>query len=118
MEDIHKLRAELRSKKEEMHALINAAEAEDRDFTDAEEQEYQERKAEADKLQRRIDRLEEFRAQQYRTEPAKPEPREQTTTVEARDYDGTDFRSLAEFVQAAVLNPRDQRLRSQYTQQY
>lgn len=110
MEDIHKLRAEHRGKLEEMEALIDTAEAEDRDFTDEEQAEYEQRKAEAENLKRRIERLEEFRARLAGApEPTKPEVREQPK-VEARDFDATDFKNLAEFTRSIVFNPRDQRL--------
>src|SRR5690625_2448250 len=63
--DIHKMRARLTEIQSEIRALIDDAEVEDRDFTAAENKWYQEHKAEADKLKRKIEKLEEYRAAAY-----------------------------------------------------
>lgn len=60
--NVRELRARRADELDEARALIEAAEAEDRDLTEEEQAEYDERVQEAEKLNRRIERLEKLPA--------------------------------------------------------
>lgn len=114
--DIHHLRAQYRSRLDEMEALLLAAESEGRDLTEEEQRQYDAWDAELQSLRSRIERLQELRAaRDAAPEPAQPDTRN-APRIEVRDYDERDFRSLAEFVQAIVLRPGDQRLRGLFVE--
>ena len=115
--DIHELREARDKILDQMEELNEIALAEERDFTDEEQSEYSDLEKRADSFEKRISRQEKLRERRSKAAPEKPERRAEPVEqpkVEARDYDSSDFKSLAEFTRSVLMNPRDQRLRPLY----
>lgn len=95
----------------ELSAMIQAAEAEDRDLTAEEVAAYDERKAELDALDARIARMASVNASAAAGDAVTPAvARRQGVTVPQGPHARTEFESLGEFMAAVRFNPNDQRL--------
>lgn len=109
--DLFEMRAAYRAQVDALDSLVAAAEAESRDLTDEEQQQYDTGMAELETLRSRIRRLEaidEARAQQ--PEPAEADERDAPRVTEVHTFNSDDFRNFGEFVHAVRFNPSDQRL--------
>ena len=95
----------------EMRGMINAAETEDRDLTAEETSAYDEKKAELDALDKRIDRLTAVEVAEAAGDAVTPAvARRGGLTVPQGPAAKRDFESLGEFMAAVRFNPNDQRL--------
>lgn len=113
--DIHELREARNNVLDQMEELNEIALAEERDFTDDEQAEYSKLESQADSYDKRIARQEKLRERRSHAAPEKPERRAtEQPQVEARDYDSTDFKDLADFTRSVLFKPNDQRLRHLY----
>lgn len=95
----------------EMRGMIDAAEAEDRDFTAEEQESYDGKKAELDALDKRIERAAAVEGAEAVNDAVVPAAsRNGGITAPPGPEARTEFESLGEFMAAVRFNPNDQRL--------
>lgn len=105
----------LRAKKggvvDKMRAILDTAEAEDRDLTTEEQAEYDGLKAERDTLDKRIGRAEDLAASTAELNSVVPAASRQAGIQRpAGDPASREFESIGEFMHAVLYRPSDQRL--------
>lgn len=101
---------------DEMRAVLQKAEAENRDLSEDEQKDYDGKKAELAALDARIARLDDLAATDVRLAQVRPAAARGQPIIRPQGPEPrTQFESLGEFVSTVRFNPNDQRLASLYS---
>lgn len=110
MDKLEKLKALVEENLAKMRAMLDEADADDRDLTDEETEQYVGWEKEVDKSNKEIARLEKLTAAELEAENRKENPHRANFKARTHRYN-KDFENIGEFVCSVIFDPGDPRLK-------